>query len=80
MKLTEETSRHFRTMGIICAFLVVCMHIWPEPSSGSAGWFLRRLTCEGISVCAVPFFFLTAGYFVAGRMWGDKGWYRTEIF
>ena len=54
-------------MSIVCAFLVVCMHLGGEFVRGSAGWWVSEFTRGGIARVAVPYFFLAAGFFFTGK-------------
>lgn len=48
---------------LVCAFLVMMIHI-PITGNGELNFWLTNVPCR----LAVPFFFLTAGFFAAGKM------------
>ena len=61
-KIDSDTSNKMANMGFLCAIFIVLLH------SG----------CGGITSVAVPYFFLAAGYFLAGHF-GEEGWWRREV-
>lgn len=61
-QVDQETSVKMANMGSACAILIVMLH------SG----------CSGVTALAVPYFFLAAGYFLAGHM-DEPGWWRREV-
>lgn len=61
-KMDSDTSNKMANMGFLCAIFIVLLH------SG----------CGGITSVAVPYFFLAAGYFLAGHI-GEEGWWRREV-
>lgn len=61
-KIDSDTSNKMANMGFLCAIFIVLLH------SG----------CGGITSVAVPYFFLAAGYFLAGHI-GETGWWRREV-
>ncbi len=66
-------------MSLICSIMVVCIHVLKRTQTrGSCAWILRQLSGEGLCRIAVPFFFITAGYFLATHF-HEKGWYKREI-
>ena len=62
MKVDSDTSNKMANMGFLCAIFIVLLH------SG----------CGGITSVAVPYFFLAAGYFLAGHI-GEVGWWKGEV-
>ena len=76
MKTTNidpTTSAKFANMSIVCAFLVVCMHVGGGFAHGSFGWWFSELTRGGLSRVAVPYFFLASGFFLAGKYGSSFG-------
>ncbi len=72
MTVSAELSRAFRLMSLICAFLVIGIHM---PSH-------RRIVdaafADGFCRVAVPFFFFASGFFFVGNI-GNDGWWRAAI-
>ena len=59
--MTEIASQKIRNMSLLCAVLVVFIHIeWPFTSMLSSGWFLYQLFNTGVSAIAVPYFFVVS--------------------
>lgn len=78
MKLSLETSQKIKNMGLLCAILVVSIHVcWPHDRPLSAGWFAYHAFAHGLSRIAVPFFFVVSGFFLAGHF-DDNNWWRRE--
>ena len=79
MKVSSETSQRIKNMGLLCAVLVVSIHVkWPHDQLLSTGWFVYQALVEGLSRIAVPFFFVVSGFFLAVHF-NDDNWYRHEI-
>ena len=77
--ITPEVSCRMRVFGLICASLIVLIHSTPNPVLGSWQWCAASLLGrDGLCRIAVPYFFLSAGYFLAGHI-GEKGWWRREV-
>ena len=77
--VSEELSCKFKNMAIVCAILVVFIHIpLGRLESGSVLWVFDMLVRWGIAQIAVPFFFVASGYFLAGHI-GEDGWWKREI-
>lgn len=64
-------------MGLVCACLVVAIHVG-LPTSEGVGWWVSRLLKDGICKIAVPFFFAAAGFFLAGHT-DEPGWWPREM-
>ncbi len=60
MKINPEVSAKIANMGIVCAFLVLFIHL-PTGGNDFVGWYFSR----GIDKMAVPFFFMASGYLLA---------------
>ena len=76
-ELTEATSQKIKNMSIICAFLVVSIHI-PFPETGLSWLFNHVFGRGGIAPVAVPYFFVVSGYFLSAHF-GESGWYGREL-
>ena len=77
--VSEELSCKFKNMAIVCAILVVLLHVdLSEVEPGEPLWVFSRLIPQGIAYISVPFFFLASGYFLAGHI-GEEGWWKREV-
>ena len=77
--VSEGLSCKFKNMALVCAILVVLIHIvLGELEPGEPLWVFSMLIPEGISRIGVPFFFLASGYFFAGHI-GENGWWKREV-
>ena len=73
-------SKKLRNMAALSAVMVCFIHVGilrGNDISVSVLWF-HRVFSASICKIAVPFFFLAAGYFIAGHMWEDN-WWRREV-
>lgn len=68
--LSSTVSNKFAKMSLLCALLVVVLHVGAGPK-----WIGKGLSLTAI---AVPMFFLMAGYLFAGRM-GEAGWWQRQV-
>ena len=59
------------------AISVVMIHITVNANVGGLHWWLYQMTAQGLCRWAVPFFFATAGYFVACRTDEPAWWGRA---
>ena len=76
--MVREVSQKIRNMSIICALLVVTIHVdWQEHTS-TLLWWGRELICQGVSRVAVPFFFVVSGYFLSAHFEEDC-WWEHEV-
>lgn len=73
-----EVSEKLHTLSLLCACLVVFVHVGGPSEIGSAGWWFRYLMGDGVSSIAVPYFFVVSGYFL-GRSTARDGWYGTAV-
>ena len=69
------TSGKIANLGLVCALLVVVIHVCQPKEVGSPAWWLYSLT--HIRNMAVPFFFVVAGYLLAGHS-DEPGWWKRE--
>ena len=51
-------SSRISNMGVVCAMLVVALHICPNVEVGSFTWVVDRFINDGIGRAAVPYFFI----------------------
>ena len=76
--LSDGVSCRFRNMGVVCAILVVAIHVqWPHDTF-SVMWLMQHVVKHGIATSAVPFFFVASGFFLTRHM-HEPDWYGTEI-
>lgn len=62
----KEISAKFANMSLLCALMVVGIHIGTHCAEGSAAYYaIEFLGGNGILRLAVPFFFLASGYWLA---------------
>lgn len=76
-QLPTGISNKIANMGIVCAMMVVLIHLHCPESSASIA-FVRRLLPNGVCAMAVPFFFIASGYLLAGHI-GEAGWWRKAL-
>lgn len=77
INITERLSNKFRNLSVLCAFFVVIIHSRPQFDQGGFGWYMKQLLENGVCEMAVPFFFLTSGFFIATKIRG--GGYKCEV-
>ena len=76
--MTNEVSQKIKNMSIICALLVVTIHVdWQEHTS-TLLWWGRELICQGVAKVAVPFFFVVSGYFLSAHF-DEEYWWKREV-
>ena len=78
-QISAKVSEKIRNMSLICAFLVVSIHVdWPDGIPLSAGWFIYNVVKEGVARIAVPFFFIVSGFFLA-QHFNEEKWHDREV-
>lgn len=75
--MTRELSNKFRNMALICAMLVVFIHTPCHSSDWTVQGF-RWIFSFGLAKIAVPFFFVSAGFFLA-KHFDEDGWYGSAV-
>ena len=79
MKISEAASQKIKNMSLLCAILVVSIHIeWTHDQTLSVGWFIYNAIKGGIARIAVPFFFVVSGFFLA-RHFDEDQWWTREV-
>lgn len=76
--ISSELSHKLANMSFVCACLVVMIHVPFFEEEGTLSWWFIHFVRDGICRIAVPFFFVVAGYFLAGHM-GEQGWWRDAL-
>ena len=77
--VSEALSCKFKNMAIVCAIMVVFIHVKHAPAeTGSVLWLFDMLVPQGFARIGVPFFFLASGFFLAGHI-GEDGWWKREL-
>lgn len=77
IEITGELSTRLANMSLLCAFFVVCMHVWGR-AEGFFSYIIYMTYVDCVCRIAVPFFFLCSGFLLAGHFC-DKGWYRVQL-
>lgn len=73
----EALSSRFATMSFLCALCIVYLHTGTASKEEVWGMAANRML-GAVCRMAIPWFFLSAGYFLAGHM-TEVGWWRQEI-
>lgn len=73
-----STSRRFANMSLLCAVLVVSIHIGRCNVVGAPSWWFGQIVSSGIAGIAIPFFFFASGYFLAVHI-GEDRWWRNAL-
>ena len=76
--IDRALSSKISNMGVVCAILVVLLHICPRAEVGSLTWCCDRFFNDGIGRAAVPFFFSISGFFLARHI-DEDGWWGRAI-
>lgn len=64
-------SNKFRNMAFVCAVLIVFLHF-------PGGRWFRTVMSAGVPQIAVPYFFLSSGYFCVSHA-GEREWWRAAM-
>ncbi len=76
LAISQELSQKLANMAFIAALLVVAIHVREGSIIGSFNWHVYQIIVDGFARIAVPFFFLAAGFFLAGHCTGPGWWLR----
>lgn len=71
-KMDKKTSYKISYLGLICACLVVMIHVPIPTEKYTSAWFMSEILSYGVCLIAVPFFFIVSGFFL-GKHIGEKG-------
>lgn len=77
-KMDKKTSYKISYLGLICACLVVMIHVPIPTEKYTSAWFMSEILSYGVCLIAVPFFFIVSGFFL-GKHIGEKGWWIKEV-
>lgn len=77
LEVKSELGARFSAMSLICAVMVVCLHMGSTDCMDSSGWWFYVV---GKQICkiAVPWFFLASGFFLVGHC-DRKDWYSRAL-
>ena len=78
MSTLSTTSTKISKVSLICAFFVVCIHCKPTGTVGEFTWWVNEIFNKGICCIAVPFFFVTSGFFLAKHI-HENHWWKYEV-
>ena len=75
--ISEANSQKIKNMSVVCALLVVTIHVgWPKDEVCFT-WFVNELVQHGVARIAVPFFFVVSGFFISAHF-SERGWWKVE--
>ena len=63
--MNSRLSNKFRNLGFVAAWMMVFIHVGGPAARDGAAWWFAEIVKYGFSVVAVPFFFVTSGYWLA---------------
>ena len=79
-KIAEGLSVKMANMSFVCACMIVLFHATPAPQMGSFAWWICHVVGrEGICMIAVPWFFLSSGFFLASHLGESERWWQREV-
>lgn len=76
MQIDKKLSSKMANMGLFCAVTIVLHHVNLSFPKDSLGWYWNS-GVWGVPF-AVPYFFLAAGFFLAGHI-DEPGWWISEL-
>lgn len=74
--VSRDLSTKLSNMSFVCACMVVLIHCYINPITVVSDAF-RHIIGTGVCQISVPFFFVAAGFFLAGKT-GEAGWWKRE--
>ena len=77
LTIDGKISNKMANMSVVCAFMVIALHMGNPRTVGSDGWWFYVIMSQMCKV-AVPWFFLAAGFFL-GADEGNRNWYRHAV-
>ena len=78
LEVTLERSRQFANMSFVSALLIVALHSLSADNAGMAARFAFGFLSGGLCSLAIPWFFLAAGFFLAGHV-DELCWWPDAI-
>jgi fucose 4-O-acetylase-like acetyltransferase len=72
-----ELGKRFSAMSLICAIMVVFLHMGATDCMDSSGWWFY-VVVKQICKMVVPWFFFASGFFIVGY-YGESGWYVKSL-
>ena len=78
MEVSSYISAKIKFFSLLCAGMVVGIHVSGIEEQWSVMWWWSRIGHYGIFLIAVPFFFVSSGYFIAGHF-NEDGWWLREV-
>lgn len=70
-------NRRIQNLSFLCACLIVFIHVPGVDVNGGNG-MIWRFVRFGLAECAVPFFFIVSGFFLA-KHFGEEEWWRCSL-
>lgn len=82
--MSLDVSYRLHNMSLLATFLVVLIHCYISSEKGTPIWWFTmligggRFGTGGFARIAVPYFFATSGFLLAGHIC-ERNWYMTEL-
>ena len=73
--IDKALSNKIYNMGVVCAMLVVLLHIFPKVKAWSFTWCVDRFISDGLGRAAVPYFFVVSGFLLVRHV-NEEGWWK----
>lgn len=77
-KITDEISGKFANMAVISTVMIVFHHLPRRSPEGIVSLYDIILQIHPIVLMAVPFFFVSSGFFLMGRSY-EREWWKSAI-